>query len=206
MPDRATKDEEGRVQHQHSRSGERSGGRSGGRSGDRGRTGLPSGARLEKDSPAIEVLGAIDELDSWIGVVLALAQSPSVREALARIQRDLSDLEAQISSPGAAALSQPHLARIDRSLEMLKAEVERSDEPILPGGSRSSAFAHVCRRTERRLCTFAELRATAGATCEAAAGATQAEDSGLAYLNRLSDLLLVAACLENRATERPEAL
>jgi cob(I)alamin adenosyltransferase len=70
------------------------------RTGDQGQTGLGSGLRVDKDSPPIETLGAIDELNSWIGVLLSLSKTPRVKQIFTLVQHDLFDLGAQISVPG----------------------------------------------------------------------------------------------------------
>ncbi|WP_338811315.1 cob(I)yrinic acid a,c-diamide adenosyltransferase (plasmid) [Agrobacterium leguminum] len=177
------------------------------RTGDHGQTGLGSGVRVDKDSPPIETLGAIDELNSWIGVLVATSQDPRVKEVFTLVQHDLFDLGAQISVPGTPLLSGAHLVGIERAFEALNAGLEMLEEFILPGGSTSSAFAHVartvCRRAERRLFTLSQIdRQTVGLAAEVSTD----ESYGLSYLNRLSDLLFVASRLENRATNRPDVL
>ena len=59
------------------------------RTGDQGETALGSGTRVDKDSPPIEALGAVDELNSWIGVVVALSISRQVKEVFTLVQHDL---------------------------------------------------------------------------------------------------------------------
>jgi cob(I)alamin adenosyltransferase len=170
------------------------------KTGDRGETGLGSGLRVDKDSPVIETLGAIDELNSWIGVVVTFAASDQVKQVLTFIQHDLFDLGAQISVPGTALLSAQHLARLDEGFQQINSKLSPLKEFILPGGLTSAAFAHVartvCRRAERRLCGLVQLQTAAD---RAANGTTSpvSEDFGLPYLNRLSDLLFVISRLEN---------
>lgn len=74
------------------------------RTGDQGRTALGSGFRVDKDSPTIEALGAVDELNSWIGALVVASASPAVRDCLVLVQHDLLDLSAQISAPGCISL------------------------------------------------------------------------------------------------------
>lgn len=168
------------------------------RTGDAGQTSLGSGARVDKDAWPIEVLGTIDELNSWIGTVVAFAKSSSVRAALENVQHDLFDLGAQVSVPGTRLLSGAHLARLDGYIGEMNSGLGMLKEFILPGGAPASAFAHVartvCRRAERRLCTLAEIWREAPLQDGA-----PIERYGLSYLNRLSDLLFVMARLENRA-------
>jgi cob(I)alamin adenosyltransferase len=167
------------------------------RTGDQGQTSLGSGTRVDKDSPPIEALGAIDELNSWIGILVALSISQQVKEAFTLVQHDLFDLGAQVSVPGTPLLSQAHLSRIEGAFERMNAELGMLKEFILPGGAPSSAFAHVartvCRRAERRLFSLTEAD-------------PPPENFGISYLNRLSDLLFVASRLENRAAGNTDVL
>lgn len=178
------------------------------RTGDQGQTSLGSGARVDKDSPPIKALGAIDELNSWIGVVLALATSPEVKETFTLVQHDLFDLGAQVSVPGTPLLSQAHVDRIEESFDHMNAGLGMLKEFILPGGAPSSAFAHVartvCRRAERELFSF--LDAEAAGLRLLKDGVSAQDNFGLSYLNRLSDLLFVAARVENRAGGKSDVL
>ncbi len=167
------------------------------RTGDQGETALGSGTRVDKDSPPIEALGAVDELNSWIGVVVALSISRQVKEVFTLVQHDLFELSAQVSVPKTTLLSRAHLARIEEAIDQMNAALDTSKEFILPGGVPSSSFAHVartvCRRAERKLFRLTELDAPP-------------ENFGLPYLNRLSDLLFVASRLENRAAGHSDVL
>lgn len=177
------------------------------RTGDRGETGLGNGLRVDKDCPPIEALGAIDELNSWIGVLVALANAQDVKETFTLVQHDLFDLGAQVSVPGTPLLSAQHLTRIEDSFERMNAELGMLKEFILPGGAPSSSFAHVartvCRRAERRLFSLSEINGAATGPPHRTAE-SPSENFGLSYLNRLSDLLFVASRLENRASDRSD--
>ncbi|ADH90056.1 ATP/cobalamin adenosyltransferase [Ancylobacter novellus DSM 506] len=180
------------------------------RTGDQGQTGLGSGLRVDKDSPPIETLGAIDELNSWIGVLVALSSSQATREVFTLVQHDLFDLGAQISVPGTPLLSRAHLSRIEAAFEQVNAGLGMLEEFILPGGAPASAFAHVartvCRRAERRLFSLTQIERSAPELHEAGGAASPPENFGLSYLNRLSDLLFVVSRLENRADGRADVL
>ena len=177
------------------------------RTGDQGQTSLGSGLRVDKDSPPIETLGAIDELNSWIGVLVASANSSMLKQIFTFVQHDLFDLGAQISVPGTPLLSRAHLARIEDSFERMNSELGMLKEFILPGGAPSSALSHVartvCRRAERRLLRLYQIERQAEGLSDST---VPAENYGLSYLNRLSDLLFVASRLENRAAGRTDVL
>jgi cob(I)alamin adenosyltransferase len=167
------------------------------RTGDAGQTGLGNGLRVDKDSPPVDVLGHIDELNSWIGVLGTFSPSDAVKESLVLVQHDLFDLGAQISVPGTPLLSPEHVSRLDDIFEKLNAELPPLKEFILPGGTQLAAFTHVartvCRRAERRLVTLSELDPLS-------------ESYGIPYLNRLSDLLFTIARYENRYSGQTDVL
>jgi cob(I)alamin adenosyltransferase len=133
-----------------------------------------------------------------------------MREVFTLVQHDLFDLGAQIRVPGTPLLSLAHLSRIEESFERMNADLGMLKEFILPGGTPSSAFAHVartvCRRAERQLFSLTELDAGAVGLLSRKDDTPPPENFGLSYLNRLSDLLFVASRLENRAVERADVL
>jgi cob(I)alamin adenosyltransferase len=171
---------------------------------------LGNGVRVDKDSPPIETLGAIDELNSWVGALRSISKVEQVKRTLVLVQHDLFDLGAQISVPGTALLSRAHLLRIEQSFEQMNAELGMLKEFILPGGSLASAFAQiartVCRRAERRLFSLLELDAAAEGLRVVTKDTSEVESFGLSYLNRLSDLLFVAARIENGAAGHSDVL
>ena len=164
------------------------------RTGDAGETGLGDGSRVPKDSPRVRALGDIDELNSAIGVLLAEELPPELRDALGEIQHDLFDLGGELSIPGHALLGDAHVAHLEERLEAWNAGLPPLKEFILPGGTRAAALAHlartVCRRAERGVVAL-------GKKDKISAHARR-------YLNRLSDLLFVAARILNRHAGRSD--
>lgn len=158
------------------------------RTGDGGTTGLADGSRLPKDALRIETMGAVDELNSSLGVLLAEDLPQAVRACLTDVQHDLFDLGGELSIPGHAVMTEAHAARLEALLDGFNAALPALREFVLPGGSRAASLAHVartvCRRAERRLVTLSRQEAIAPAL--------------LHYLNRLSDLLFVLARVLNR--------
>lgn len=171
------------------------------RTGDGGTTRLVSGDTVAKSDPRVEAYGAVDELNAVMGLArLETAQNPILDAILARIQNDLFDLGADLATPNAEAMTWTPLRILDSQVERLEREIDELNaglEPltsfILPGGSRAAAMLHlartVCRRAERRSVAFAQADAGGGA----------AHGAALRYLNRLSDLLFVAARAANAA-------
>lgn len=137
-------------------------------------------------------MGDIDELNSAIGVLLALEGSsdPSlaIDALLGEVQQDLLDLGGELSIPDYALLKVARVAALDAWLERANATLPRLQEFILPGGSLRAAQAHVCRticrRAERAVVALGETQQVQPAACQ--------------YLNRLSDLMFVLARLLNR--------
>jgi cob(I)alamin adenosyltransferase len=171
---------------------------------------LGDGTRIGKASVRVACMGEVDELNSHLGLLLTEDLAPQIRADLVAIQHDLFDLGAELCLPGRAVLAAQRVLALDERLAHYNAQLPRLQEFILPGGTRASAQAHVCRTVCRR----AE-RALAALATEAAAprsdpsGASPAAAKALGsapgqvppavsrtvaeYVNRLSDLLFVLA-------------
>lgn len=166
------------------------------RTGDAGTTGLGDGSRVAKDSPRIDAIGTIDELNSTLGLLLAEALPPVVGACLVEVQHDLFDLGGELSIPGYKAVSDTHVERLESAVERFNADLKPLKEFILPGGTRAASLAHVartvCRRAERSLVHLAQTE--------------RVEDPARKYLNRLSDLLFVLARVLNRSAGRDDVL
>jgi cob(I)alamin adenosyltransferase len=159
------------------------------RTGDDGTTGLGDGTRVPKDHLRVQAMGDVDELNSALGVLLTEPLPEAVRELLLTIQNELFNLGGELSIPGYELLATAAVARLDEALERYNAELPPLEEFILPGGTRSAAFAHVGRTIARR----AERAVVALAAVEPVNPAPRQ------YLNRLSDLMFVLARVLNRA-------
>jgi len=166
------------------------------RTGDGGETGLGDGTRTRKDSARIEALGAIDELNSHIGMILTETLPDDVRARLVRVQHDLFDLGGEVSIPGHRLLNEDQVRALEHWLDEYNAALPPLKDFILPGGVRAAACTHVartvCRRAERAL-----VRLSHEATLP---------ESNLRYLNRLSDFLFVLARVLNRSAGAPDVL
>src|SRR5688572_14369173 len=128
------------------------------RTGDGGTTGLADGSRVAKDAPRIEAIGAVDELNSAIGALLAEKLPRALRDPLSGVQHDLFDLGGELSVPGHTIMTAAHVTRLEQLLDRLNAALPPLKDFVLPGGSRAAACAHlaraVCRRAERRVVTL----------------------------------------------------
>jgi cob(I)alamin adenosyltransferase len=166
------------------------------RAGDGGTTRLASGATVSKADLRVEAYGGVDETNATIGLArLSTAANATLDPILARIQNDLFDLGADLATPPVAdEAERPRLRIVDSQVARLESEIDALNGGmaeltsfVLPGGSAAAAALHlartICRRAER--------------TCVALAARESVSPAALKYLNRLSDLLFVAARYAN---------
>ena len=166
------------------------------RTGDDGTTGLGDGTRVRKDALRVEAMGNIDELSCAIGCALAEPMPEDVRAILASIQNDLFDLGGEVCIPGRSAMWDAHVERLEARIESLREPLPPLRDFVFPGGTRAGAAVHlaraVCRRAERSL---VKLGTAEGVS-----------ELSVKYLNRLSDLLFLAARTINAAEGHPETV
>jgi cob(I)alamin adenosyltransferase len=161
------------------------------RTGDTGETGLADGSRIAKDHLRAQAIGDVDEANCAIGA--ALLHVPEGRESamLDRVQNELFDLGADLATPGddfepsetTLRIVQRQIDRLEREIDAMNEDLEPLRSFILPGGGAGAAYLHLARTIVRR----AERSAVA------AAREVALNPLALAYLNRLSDHLFVAA-------------
>ncbi|MEH6576390.1 MAG: cob(I)yrinic acid a,c-diamide adenosyltransferase [Amphritea sp.] len=156
------------------------------RGGDKGKTSLANGTRVIKYHPRIEALGDTDELNCLLGVLIAeLAEKDPLKELMSQCQHDLFDLggELAVADEKYTVITLEIIAEMEQQIDKLNAELPPLKEFILPGGNKAAALCHqarsICRRAERRIVELASQETV--------------NPQGAAYLNRLSDLLFVAA-------------
>jgi cob(I)alamin adenosyltransferase len=173
------------------------------RTGDDGTTGLGGGQRVPKDSLRIEAFGTVDELNSQIGVVLAIGADPGIAEPLRTIQNDLFHLGSDlcIREEDKARMAVPrmegrHVTALEALMDRLSEDLAPLENFVLPGGCPSAAALHVartvCRRAERRVIALSRAEPVGPFT--------------VTYLNRLSDALFVMARHENKRRGVPDVL
>jgi cob(I)alamin adenosyltransferase len=165
------------------------------RTGDGGQTSLGDGSRVLKTDARVTAFGAVDELNSQLGLVLACDLSAELRAPLERIQNELFDLGADLSVPYAEG---DEKLRIEQGqIDALEALCDRFNDAlaplksfVLPGGTEAAARLHlartVCRRAEVDSLRVSPVNPLA-----------------LAYLNRLSDLLFILARTANAGRAEP---
>lgn len=166
------------------------------RTGDKGTTAIAGGERMDKDSPRIEAIGTVDELNSVLGMVLAMSPPDAIAACLTRVQNDLFDLGGELAMPGYQTISEAYISRLEQELDDYNAELPMLKEFILPAGGPATSACHmarsVCRRSERRLVTLQRQE--------------EINPQCLGYLNRLSDLLFVIARILARHENGAEVL
>jgi cob(I)alamin adenosyltransferase len=167
------------------------------RGGDAGETSLGDGSRVSKRDPRIVAYGMVDELNSHIGVILAGELPRKLRTPLTRIQNELFDVGADLSRPWTGPddklrVTPAMVFGLERDCDGLNAPLPELKSFVLPGGTESAARLHVARTVARR--------------AEIASLAAEVNPLARVYLNRLSDLLFIAARAANAAANAPEPL
>ncbi len=167
------------------------------RTGDKGSTRLATGQEVSKADLRVEAYGAVDETNACLGLArLHTGGDADFDALLARIQNELFDLGADLATPARADEAPGAMLRmIESQVERLEQEIDRLNESlppltsfILPGGTPAAAALHlartVCRRAEREAVRLAEA-------------SEPVSPAAMRYINRLSDLLFVAARYAN---------
>jgi cob(I)alamin adenosyltransferase len=165
------------------------------RTGDRGETALVGGKRVPKDSLRIEAYGAIDELNSIVGLARVFNEESLdageahqfLDEVLCQIQDQLFDIGSELATPaeffqqGMYRVSEDEIDRLEKLMDKCQEDLEPLKSFVLPGGGRVGAYLHqsrtVCRRAERDILRLSREE--------------EVNPDVLKYINRLSDLFFV---------------
>lgn len=165
------------------------------RTGDRGETALVGGKRVPKDSLRIEAYGAIDELNSIVGLARVFNEESLdageahqfLDEVLCQIQDQLFDIGSELATPaeffqqGMYRVSEGEIDRLEKLMDKCQEDLEPLKSFVLPGGGRVGAYLHqsrtVCRRAERDILRLSREE--------------EVNPDVLKYINRLSDLFFV---------------
>jgi len=170
------------------------------RGGDAGETSLGDGSRVSKLDGRIAAFGAVDELNSTLGVVVARECPAEIRDVLVRVQNELFDLGADLSVPleheGRLRTTQEQVDALEADCDRFNAELSELTSFVLPGGAVAAAQLHVARTVCRR----AEREGLAASREHTLNPLT------LVYLNRLSDLLFILARVANVSAGTDEPL
>ena len=163
------------------------------KSGDKGKTSLGSGQRLFKFHPRIQAIGDVDEVNSFLGLIIAFATDVTMIDLLQKIQNDLFDVGADLCMPDTKkiAITADYVVRLECAIDRYNADLHPLTSFVLPGGTVVSTYLHlvrtVCRRAERSITAL-----------------TQEDTINphlLSYINRLSDLFFVLARFANKGQD-----
>ena len=173
------------------------------RTGDNGETSLGDGTRISKEDLRVETYGTIDEVNSIIGLVRTQTKNSELiilDNILAAVQNELFDLGAEISIPPTkdniqiiekTKILDEQILRIEEEIDQLNFSLEDLDSFVLPGGSKASAHLHLARtmtrRAERLMVRMNKQKKNS------------ISETALKYVNRLSDLMFVAARYANQS-------
>ncbi|HEY3094197.1 MAG TPA: cob(I)yrinic acid a,c-diamide adenosyltransferase [Nitrososphaera sp.] len=174
------------------------------KTGDKGETGLIGGKRVSKADPRIVAYGSVDELNSSIGLAVSFLRSKKefadLVDVLVQVQNDLFVVGSDLAAPSFPAAGktprtdEKMASALEPIIDMFESELEPITFFILPGGSVESSLLHqargVARRTETAVVSLSKSQTVNPAI--------------VVYLNRLSDLIFVAARLANKRLGAPD--
>jgi cob(I)alamin adenosyltransferase len=158
--------------------------------GDRGKTSLVGGFRVSKTHPRLEAYGTVDELNSFVGLLLTEVEDHELRELLLFIQSKLFTVGSYLATDPSKTeykieshIGGDSIKKIEATIDQIDSRLPKLKSFVLPGGSRTAALAHVCRtvcrRAERHIYRLTETETV--------------EEPVPVFMNRLSDLLFVIA-------------
>jgi len=161
--------------------------------GDKGTTSLVGGQRVSKGHLRLEAYGTIDELNSFLGLLITEISEQKVLNILQFIQHKLFSVGSYLATDttttdlkNGSEILIGDIEKIEQSIDEIDSLLPKMRGFILPGGCKSASLAHICRticrRAERCICRLAETE--------------KIDDAVLTFVNRLSDLLFVIARYE----------
>lgn len=172
------------------------------KTGDTGQTALFGGDRVSKSNIRIEAYGTIDELNSFIGLALTEVSDSGIRKVLERIQNQLFITGSDLATPETEKNKKLNITRTpadfitqaENDIDFFNDKLDELKNFILPGGSKASAYLHICRtiarRAERKVVALNEQ--------------VKIGDNIIIFLNRLSDLFFVLSRFENKISNIPD--
>ncbi len=173
------------------------------KTGDRGETSLYRGKRVSKSDPQVEVYGTVDELNSWVGLLVSEIKDPDWKEFLIHIQTDLFTIGSTLAGwKGDLSALPDRVTDMEKRIDELEKKLPALHNFILPGGSQIGAFTHitrsVCRRVERKLIGLFSSKFKVHSSQK------QDKESIIMYINRLSDLFFMLARHINKTENATE--
>ena len=175
------------------------------KSGDEGSTGLFGGQRVSKSDVRVKAYGTVDELNSFLGLAIALIADEHLEGRLLKIQHDLFSIganlassrqEVKVSSNKKVKVPLERVSEMEDWIDELSQQLPELKAFVLPGGTQSASALHLCRTVCRR----------AERVVVEAKEQMEIDPGVVVYLNRLSDLLFVWARWENSKKGRADVL
>lgn len=168
--------------------------------GDKGESSLYGGKRVPKHHLRLQAYGTLDELNAWLGLVVAQAGADDYKKELMEVQAELFTLGAELSAPaeqditGLVLLTDEAIARLEKLIDAHEAELPELTKFIFPGGTLVAAGLQVARTVARRAeRIIVEL-----------SGVTSVREEIIRYVNRLSDYLFTLARVVNYRAKHTE--
>jgi cob(I)alamin adenosyltransferase len=168
------------------------------RTGDKGQSALFNGRRVFKSDLRLHTIGTIDELNSFIGLVVAHLGTKAIiiKKELQLIQNDLLDIGSALAMPSVVPIThlEKRVCDFEKIMDELTVKMPQLNQFILPGGSKSASFLHVARTVTRRAeRNMVDLMKKG-----------KIDQMIVKYLNRLSDLLFTMARYVNYHDKQKE--
>lgn len=166
------------------------------KTGDKGTTSVSGGRRVSKSDLQINACGSVDELSSFIGLIIAKTKDAKEKKLLTEIQKKLYDIMAYLGGWKIELKDlEKDVLNFEKEIDNITKKLPELRRFILPQGPELASLYHivrsVCRRAERTVVEFFNHSKMSG----------QNVDFSLKYLNRFSDLLFVLARKSSRGQE-----
>ena len=170
------------------------------KTGDEGKTSLFDNSRVWKSDERIMSYGAVDELNSSIGIALSLELDNEIKEILIKIQNDLFIVGSDLANPNMTdkkiRTTEEMIIFLEQKIDLLEPQLKPLTSFILPGGTLLASILHLCRTISRRVETHV-------------VALSKSEDinkEAVIYLNRLSDLMFILARIVNNRKKMPDII
>ena len=170
------------------------------KTGDDGKTSLFDNSRVWKSHDRIMSYGAIDELNSTLGIAIALDIDPKIKDVLIKIQNDLFVVGSDLANPDMTntkiRTTENMVKFLEETIDSFETELDELNSFILPGGTLLASILHLSRTVARRAETYVIALSQNEPITKLSA----------VYLNRMSDLLFVLARLTNKTKNVPDVV
>ena len=170
------------------------------KTGDEGKTSLFDNSRVWKSDGRIMSYGAVDELNSSIGIALSLELDNEIKEILIKIQNDLFIVGSDLANPNMTdkkiRTTEEMIIFLEQKIDLLEPQLKPLTSFILPGGTLLASILHLSRTISRR----AETHVVALSKLE------DINKEAVIYLNRLSDLMFILARIVNNRKKMPDII